>query len=519
MTISTTTSRVSFAGNASTVNFATGFKFFAATDLTVIIVTDSTGAEAIKTLTTHYSVAGAGSDSGGTVTMGVAPAVGQTIVIVRTQPHTQGLDLVENDPFPSDSVEETLDKIVVMTQQNDDALLRSVRKAEGFTETFDPTLPKIITGSTVLAFNSAATAFEIGPTTTAISGAAASATAAATSATASASSATAGASSATASASSATASASSATAAAASATSIGLTTRGDLLKRGASANERLAIGSANTVLTTNGTDPAWSTITNAMLAGSIDLASKVTGALPVANGGSGATSLTDGGILLGSGTGAVTALAALAKGSIVAGDGATDPVALAVGSNTTVLTANSATASGLAWAASAAGGKILQVVTAHLNTYASHSATNVDAPAEILTAAITPGATSSKILVFGHVSGSSTNSDVQYLGTQLKRDSTLIGEANNAAWNTGTGESHTNVSLSGDYSKTSSIPFHFVDAPSSTSALTYKIFAFANHFGSSLSDSVFIQNGGGYSYNNKEAGMGTTSLTLMEIGA
>lgn len=70
-----------------------------------------------------------------------------------------------------------------------------------------------------------------------------------------------------------------------------LTTRGDLLKHGASEAERLAIGSANTVLTTDGTDPAWSTVTNAMLAGSIDLTSKVTGALPLANGGTGATSL------------------------------------------------------------------------------------------------------------------------------------------------------------------------------------------------------------------------------------
>ena len=104
-----------------------------------------------------------------------------------------------------------------------------------------------------------------------------------------------------------------------------MTTRGDVIKRGASAAERLAIGSANTVLTTDGTDPAWSTVTNAMLAGSIDLTSKVTGVLPVANGGSGASSLTDGGILLGSGTGAVTAMAALAKGTLVVGDGSTDP--------------------------------------------------------------------------------------------------------------------------------------------------------------------------------------------------
>lgn len=130
-----------------------------------------------------------------------------------------------------------------------------------------------------------------------------------------------------------------------------MTTRGDVIKRGASATERLAIGSANTVLTTDGTDPAWSTVTNAMLAGSIDLTSKVTGVLPVANGGSGASSLTDGGILLGSGTGAVTAMAALAKGTIVVGDGSTDPTTQAVGANDTVLTADSAQGGGVKWSA------------------------------------------------------------------------------------------------------------------------------------------------------------------------
>jgi hypothetical protein len=58
-------------------------------------------------------------------------------------------------------------------------------------------------------------------------------------------------------------------------------------------------------------------------------------ALPVASGGSGATSLTDGGILLGSGTSAVTAMAVLADGAIVVGDGNTDPVALAAFSSST----------------------------------------------------------------------------------------------------------------------------------------------------------------------------------------
>ena len=47
----------------------------------------------------------------------------------------------------------------------------------------------------------------------------------------------------------------------------------------------------------------------------------------VAHGGTGASSLTDGGVLLGSGTSAVTAMAVLADGELIVGDGTTDPVA------------------------------------------------------------------------------------------------------------------------------------------------------------------------------------------------
>jgi hypothetical protein len=48
--------------------------------------------------------------------------------------------------------------------------------------------------------------------------------------------------------------------------------------------------------------------------------------LSVDNGGTGATTFTDGGLLLGSGTSAITALGAAANGQIPIGDGATDPV-------------------------------------------------------------------------------------------------------------------------------------------------------------------------------------------------
>ena len=49
--------------------------------------------------------------------------------------------------------------------------------------------------------------------------------------------------------------------------------------------------------------------------------------LAVAHGGTGASSLTDGGVLVGSGTGAITAMAVLADGEMIVGDGTTDPVA------------------------------------------------------------------------------------------------------------------------------------------------------------------------------------------------
>ncbi len=49
--------------------------------------------------------------------------------------------------------------------------------------------------------------------------------------------------------------------------------------------------------------------------------------LAVADGGTGASTLTDGGVLLGSGTGAITAMAVLTDGQMIVGDGTTDPVA------------------------------------------------------------------------------------------------------------------------------------------------------------------------------------------------
>lgn len=60
---------------------------------------------------------------------------------------------------------------------------------------------------------------------------------------------------------------------------------------------------------------------------SLDAGNISAGTLAVARGGTGATSLTDGGVLLGSGTGAVTAMSVLSDSEMIVGDGSGDPVA------------------------------------------------------------------------------------------------------------------------------------------------------------------------------------------------
>ena len=141
MTISSTANRTSTAGDGTVTAFTFPYLFFNANDLVVILVTDSTGAEVIQEITTHYTVTGAGIAAGGTVTMGTAPPSGKTLVIIRREQFTQTLDLVENDPFPSDLIEQQFDTLTMLTQQLNTEIDRSVKLADGDTSGATTTLP------------------------------------------------------------------------------------------------------------------------------------------------------------------------------------------------------------------------------------------------------------------------------------------------------------------------------------------------------------------------------------------
>ena len=126
MTVSSSTNRVSYAGNGSTTVFPYTYKIFDEDDLTVILRA-ANGVETTKTIVSDYTVSGVGNAGGGNVTMLTAPASGETLVVLREQDLIQELDIVPNDPFPADSLEGALDKLTFMVQQHEETLGRTIK--------------------------------------------------------------------------------------------------------------------------------------------------------------------------------------------------------------------------------------------------------------------------------------------------------------------------------------------------------------------------------------------------------
>ena len=264
MTISSTANRISYTGDASTTAFSFPYLFFANDDIVVTIKVTATGVETIKTITTHYTVAGAGVAAGGTITMGTAPASTETLVISRSEQLTQTLDLVENDPFPSALVEQQFDSLTMMVQQQQETLDRALKYPIGDTTGLGAELdPSVSRLNRYLSFD-ATGAVSLDTTVGTWQGAWGTSTAYVVNDVVS----TAGASyiclvAHTSGTFSTDLAASKWDLVAAkgdtgvTGADIGgiLTTRGDIIAQGASAAARLAIGGANTVLTSDGTDP------------------------------------------------------------------------------------------------------------------------------------------------------------------------------------------------------------------------------------------------------------------------
>tara|TARA_R110002020_G_scaffold44118_2_gene127450 strand:+ start:189 stop:1319 length:1131 start_codon:yes stop_codon:yes gene_type:complete len=153
-------------------------------------------------------------------------------------------------------------------------------------------------------------------------------------------------------------------------------------------------------------------------------------ALTVANGGTGATSLTDGGVLLGSGTDAITATAVLGDGEILIGDGTTDPVALDVGSSTAI-TVLGTVATGV-WNGTAVASAYLDSDTAHLST--TQTFTGAKTFSSSLTATGSTGITQRTFSVTSDTDGNFGGDVVFFGGTTSMTIGTIYHYKSDGTW-------------------------------------------------------------------------------------
>lgn len=258
-TIDTTTAQVRYAGNGSTTVFAVEFQFFEPSTLRVRTAVGAT--VSVKVLDTDYTVAG-GDGETGAITFMVAPPSGTNIIIDLNIPMLQQtIDLAPNGPLPAEDVEQGFDRIVTMVKQLRQQLLAvpeldatfnpdtdqppilpppsngkilvgredelGWENADAFSTEDLPTLISLLADQDLLEYDLAGLAWRNRTLATVLGRM--------------------------------------------------LTTRGDILLRGASTVARLPIGAANRFLKSNGTDLAY---------GQVNLAgTDVTGVLPAANGG------------------------------------------------------------------------------------------------------------------------------------------------------------------------------------------------------------------------------------------
>ncbi|NBP03380.1 MAG: hypothetical protein EBU90_25490, partial [Proteobacteria bacterium] len=157
MTVQSETSKIIYNGNGTTTAFSTSFAFILNNDVKVIL-TDPDDGEVLQTISTHYTITGAGTGSAGTVTMIDAPLSGQRLVIYRDPPLTQLTDYIENDAFPAESHELALDKLTHIAQRIDEKINRGLILSEGSVGV-DATLPQP-KSNTILGWNNAGTALE-----------------------------------------------------------------------------------------------------------------------------------------------------------------------------------------------------------------------------------------------------------------------------------------------------------------------------------------------------------------------
>lgn len=191
MALASENSRNTYTGDGTDKVFPYTFKVFVEDELRVV-VRDSEGTETLLTKTTDYTVSGAGTKSGGNITLVNAVngltdefgnpyesptqpwldvdgdlKTGYTLMVRRYRDLIQETSIRNQGSFLPSVHEDTFDQLVMNDQQQQVEIERSVRLPESFNlSDFDPSLPGDMPGSInrTLVTNDDGTAFELGPT-------------------------------------------------------------------------------------------------------------------------------------------------------------------------------------------------------------------------------------------------------------------------------------------------------------------------------------------------------------------
>lgn len=159
MTIETTANRISYTGSGTTGPFSFPYYFLADGDMTVIKTTIADGTEETLTLTTDYTVSGAGEAAGGSVTLVATLSSAYKLTIIRDPDILQPADYPANDRFPAATHEEALDRATMILQRLKDLIDRSFRLSDGDVSGISLILQNLGAGK-LIAVNSAGTGIE-----------------------------------------------------------------------------------------------------------------------------------------------------------------------------------------------------------------------------------------------------------------------------------------------------------------------------------------------------------------------
>ena len=242
MTITDTDKRVAYTGTGANTALTINFPYTSTADILVTSRVTATGVETTMALTTNYTITPASGASGTLTPVDGATDFPSTVTwtLSRQTTQTQGVDLVENDEFPSETVEDALDRLTILVLDLQEEQDRCLKRPVSDVDTLSSELPHSLdAASNYLGFDASSEPVALSaPTDTSITSAFGKTLIDDDSASTARST--------------------------LDAQQDLITTRGDVIRGGAAAGgkpaERYALGTPGQVLRSDGTDAAWATL-------------------------------------------------------------------------------------------------------------------------------------------------------------------------------------------------------------------------------------------------------------------